>query len=97
MPSEGSGTHRDGTEQRTADELLAVDYLTVDELRRLRPHTRTLPPEHELDDAKCHNCGEPWNDGDGWDERHIHGGPSLGEDWKYSCPNCGFETFEVGT
>lgn len=85
----------DGTE-RSADELLAVDYITVDELRKLRPRSKPLPAEHELDDAECHNCGEPWNDGDGWDERHLHGGPSLGEDWKYKCPNCGFETFEVG-
>jgi len=80
-----------------ADELLAVDYITVDELRQLRPRPKPLPADHELDDAECHNCGEPWDGGDDWDDRHLHGGPSLGETWKYQCPNCGFETFEVGT
>ena len=84
------------TEPRPVDELLAVEYVTVDELRSLHPRSRPLPEEHELDDAECHNCGESWNDGEEWDERHLHGGPSLGETWMYRCPNCGFETFEVG-
>lgn len=87
----------DDVEQRPVDELLAVDYVTVDELRSLHPVAKPLPPEHELDDAECHNCGEAWNDGENWDERHLHGGPSAGETWKYRCPNCEFETFEVGT
>lgn len=85
-----------GTDRRTADELLAVDHITVDEYRRLLPPTKPLPPDHELDDAECHNCGEPWNDGEEWDERHYHGGASAGEDWKYFCPNCGFGVYEVG-
>lgn len=57
---------------------------------------KPLPPEHELDDAECHNCGEPWNDGEDWEETHYHGGPSAGEDWKYRCPGCGEQTFECG-
>jgi len=59
--------------------------------------SRPLPLEHKLHDAECHNCGEPWDGGEQWDERHIHGGSSAGETWKYECPNCGHETFEVGT
>lgn len=82
---------------RTPEEILDVDYITVDEYRLLRPRTKPLPSENELEDAECHNCGEPWNDGVEWDERHLHGGASLGEDWKYKCPNCGFETFQCGT
>jgi Zn finger protein HypA/HybF involved in hydrogenase expression len=82
---------------RSTDELLAVEYITADEYRKPLPRTKPLPLEHELPDAECHNCGEPWNDGDGWDERHLHGGASAGETWKYECPNCGFETFECGT
>jgi hypothetical protein len=84
-------------EQRPVDELLDVDYITADEYRQLSPTSRPLPADHELDEAECHNCGEPWDDGSEWDKRHIHGGASLGETWTYECPNCGFETFEVGT
>lgn len=58
---------------------------------------KPLPPEHRLDNAECHNCGEPWDGGDDWGERHIRGGASAGETWKYECPGCGHETFEVGT
>ena len=36
---------------RSVDELLAVEYITADELRKLRPHSKPLPAEHELDDA----------------------------------------------
>lgn len=81
---------------RPTDEVLAVEYITVDEFRKLRPRSKPLPLEHELDEAECHNCGEAWDE-EKWEERHLHGGPSLGEDWKYTCPNCGFETFECGT
>lgn len=58
--------------------------------------TRPLPADHELDEAECHNCGEPWDE-DEWDVRHLSGGPSIGETWKYKCPGCERETFEVGT
>lgn len=71
----------------TLDDVLTDDYVWA----------KPLPPEHELDKAECHNCGEPWNDGDEWDVRHLHGGPSAGETWMYECPNCEHETFEVGT
>jgi len=83
--------------RRERSELLAVEYITVDELRALHPGCRLLPLEHELDEAECHNCGEPWDGGDEWDEQHFHGGASIGESWKYQCPNCGFQTFECGT
>ena len=85
----------DRQEPRSKDEILDVDYITIDELRKLHPRAKPLPPEHEIDDTECHNCGQPWNDD--WKERKIPNGPSLGEDWKYKCPNCGFETFECGT
>lgn len=91
------GTLSAGTEPRPPDQLLAVDYITAEELRRLHPQSRPLPLEHELDDAECHNCGEPWDGGDEWDDRRLPSGPSAGETWKYQCPNCGFETFETGT
>ena len=84
-------------EPRSAEELLAVEFITIDEVRALYPRTKPLPAEHKLDEAECHNCGHPWDGGDDWAERHLHGGPSAGEDWKYRCPNCGFETFECGT
>lgn len=83
-------------EPRSADEILAVDYITVDELRSLHPRSKPLPLDHKLDEAECHNCGEPWDE-DKWKERKIPTGPSAGEDWKYRCPRCGFETFECGT
>jgi len=54
-----------------------------------------LPADHELDDAECHNCGEPWDE-DNWSVRHIHGGPSPAETWMYECPGCERETFQVG-
>jgi len=67
------------------DDVLPDDYVP----------TKSLPLETE--DAECHNCGEPWNDGEDWDVRHLHGGPSAGETWLYECPGCERETFEVGT
>lgn len=82
---------------RDPDDLLAVEFLTVEEYRQLHPGTRPLPLEHELDDAECHNCGHPWDGGDEWDEQRLPMGPSAGETWKYSCPDCGFATFECGT
>lgn len=87
--------------QRIANELEAEleqqsHYLTLEDYRRLLPPRKPLPPEHELDEAECHNCGHPWNEEE-WKERHVSGGPSPGESWYYSCPNCGFEVFEVGT
>lgn len=69
----------------TLDDVLPDDYVWP----------KPLPLE--TDDATCHNCGEPWNGGEEWDERHLHGGPSAGETWLYTCPGCGEETFEVGT
>lgn len=50
----------------------------------------------EETNGKCHICGEEF-DAEQWDERHISGGPSAGETWKYGCPNCLNETIEVGT
>lgn len=55
-----------------------------------------LPEDHELEDAECHNCGEPWDE-DEWDVRHINAPDTMGETWKYQCPGCGHETFEAGT
>ena len=84
-------------EPRSEDEILAVDYITIDEIRSLYPHTKPLPPEHELDDAECHNCGEPWDE-DEWDAWYSGKGIEMGEEiWAYQCPNCGFQTFECGT
>lgn len=84
-------------EPRPPEEILAVEYITVEELKQLHVRARPLPPEHEIGEAGCCNCGHPWNGGEEWDERKMPSGPSLGEDWKYTCPNCGFETFECGT
>ena len=47
-------------------------------------------------DEQCPKCGRDF-DSDEWDVRHLHGGPSIGEDWKYTCPNCDRETITVGT
>jgi len=55
---------------------------------------RPLPREGERDDAKCPNCGHPWDD-EKWTEHHYHGGASAGESWKYECLECGRQTFEV--
>lgn len=55
---------------------------------------KPLPDEDE--DAECHHCGEPWP-GEDWGVRHISAPDTLGETWKYECPGCGYETFEVGT
>jgi 5-methylcytosine-specific restriction endonuclease McrA len=63
--------------------------------RPFRPGDYDVPhpiPEH---DPKCPNCGHPF-DSDEWDVRHLSGGPSLGEDWYYSCPKCNNETLECG-
>jgi len=55
------------------------------------------PPRRPLDDGDpCPECGHPF-DAEEWDERHLCGGPSIGEDWLYTCPNCDQETCEVGT
>lgn len=82
---------------REREEILDVEYITIDEYRKLHPRSRPLPSPHESDgEIECHNCGEPWNEGHDWEERKLPSTPSLGEDWKYTCPNCGFETFEVG-
>lgn len=61
----------------------------------LRPgdYEGKLPPSDT--DEKCPNCGEEF-DSDEWDERHTHGGSSLGEDWHYTCPKCNNETLTVG-
>jgi hypothetical protein len=85
--SDTSSGGTDRSDTPSLDDAYPDDYV----------HAKPLPLEHELDDAVCHNCGEPWNGGEGWDERHLSGGPSLGEDWMYTCPGCGEETFEVGT
>lgn len=47
-------------------------------------------------DPKCPNCGYAF-DADEWDERHVPGGFSLGEDWYYTCPKCNNETLGCGT
>lgn len=78
---------------RSSKEILDVEYITSDELRRLHPGSKPLPENNE--DAECHNCGCNFNDD--WNERRMPSTPSAGETWKYQCPNCGFETFEVGT
>lgn len=51
------------------------------------------PPE---DGDPCPACGYPF-DSDELDVRHISGGPTLGEDWKYTCPGCDQETCSIGT
>lgn len=53
---------------------------------------RRCIPEH---DPKCPNCGYAF-ESDEWDVRHLHGGPSLGESWHYTCPRCNNETLECG-
>lgn len=53
------------------------------------------PVRECLEDGEpCPECGYPF--GDDWDERHVHGGPSLGEDWIYECPGCEQETCVIG-
>lgn len=47
-------------------------------------------------DGECHRCGYDF-DADEWEVRHLHGGASAGETWKYTCPECEKETVQVGT
>ena len=84
--NEGSIPNTEDSEVPSLAEAYPDDYV----------HAKPLPAEDQRDNSQCHNCGEPWNDGTNWDTRHLHGGPSLGETWKYECPSCGHETFEVG-
>ena len=44
----------------------------------------------------CPECDYPF-DSDEWNVRHLTGGPSLGESWIYTCPECEQETCSVGT
>lgn len=56
-----------------------------------------VPTRRPLDEGDpCPECGYEF-DSDEWDCRHLHGGPSLGEDWIYTCPNCEQETCSIGT
>lgn len=50
---------------RKRDEILDVDYITVEELRRLHPSSKPLPENKE--EAECHNCGKDF--GEEWEER----------------------------
>lgn len=55
------------------------------------------PPVEPLDDGDpCPACGHTF-DPDQWDVRHISRGPTLGETWKYTCPECEQETCSIGT
>lgn len=55
------------------------------------------PTRRPLEDGEpCPECGYLF-DSDEWDVRHVHGGPSLGEDWIYTCPGCEQETCVIGT
>lgn len=55
------------------------------------------PIRKPLDDGDpCPECGYPF-DADEWDCRHLHGGPTLGETWNYTCPGCEQETCSIGT
>lgn len=55
------------------------------------------PSRESLDDGEpCPECGYEF-DADEWDDRHVHGGASLGEDWIFTCPNCEKETCVIGT
>ena len=76
-------------EVETPDEAPSLEEAFQDHVS-----TRPLPPEHELDDAECHNCGEPW-DRETWDVRHLDPPGSIMESWLFECPNCEEETFEV--
>ena len=57
-------------------------------------HGPTRLPLEEGD--PCPECGYPF-DSDEWDVRKLPSGPSLGEDWLYTCPGCDQETCSIGT
>lgn len=67
----------------------------VPSLGDVLPDDYVTPRNPEECDEQCPGCGYDF-DSDEWNLRHIHGGPSLGEDWKYTCPSCDRETIEVG-
>lgn len=55
------------------------------------------PTRRPLEDGDpCPECGHPF-DSDEWDVRHLHGGPSAGESWLYTCPGCEQETCVIDT
>jgi hypothetical protein len=55
------------------------------------------PTRLPLEDGDpCPECGYEF-DSDEWDERYSNGGPTIGEDWYYTCPNCEQETCWIGT
>lgn len=60
----------------------------------LEDATPRLSPEEAGEE--CPNCGYDF-DADEWDVRHLSGGPFIGEDWLYTCPECEKETIEIGT
>lgn len=81
-----------------AEDDAAVTQEQIEDAYERYVISKPLPAEHDRDGAECHHCGEPWNGGEDWDERYVPGNPEmLGETWKYECPGCGHETFEVGT
>jgi len=59
-----------------------------------KDYVPAYPPQYN--NNRCHNCDMPFVP-DQWEVRHLHGGASAGETWKYGCPNCLNETIEVGT
>lgn len=65
-----------------------------------------IPDESEIDwgprrkelqeDEPCPECYFPFVPRL-WPVRHLHGGPSVGESWIYTCPYCLQETCVIRT
>jgi transcription elongation factor Elf1 len=62
----------------------------------MRKAMKKLPPRKSLEEGEpCPNCGHEF-DSDEWDVRHLSHGPSIGETWLYTCPDCEKETCSIG-
>ncbi len=48
------------------------------------------------EDDPCPECGYPFDPGE-WETRHLRGGPTPGETWLYTCPDCEQETVKIAT
>ena len=82
-----------------AAQLAEADAETLEAIDDSTPDPSDIdwgPTRKPLENGEpCPECGHSF-DADAWDVRHING-PSLGESWLYTCPNCEQETAEVGT
>lgn len=55
------------------------------------------PTQRPLEEGEpCPECGHPFDDEE-WDIRKLPSGPTIGETWVGTCPDCEQRTYKIGT